>query len=119
MSALRIRALLQRARRRLLVALLVFGMGGSVAVHHGMPEGMSMEGMQSDHVAAICLGIIAAGTAVAVVSLGSRRRRRRRAHVGATPVLRLAAALAFHPPVIRARAGPPGPLFLRLGVLQR
>lgn len=119
MSALHIRALLQRSRRRLLVALVVLGIGGSVAVHHGMPEGMSMEGMHSDHVAAICLGIIAAGTAVAVVSLGARRRRRRRAHVGAAPVLRLAAALAFHPPVIRARAGPPDLLFLRLGVIQR
>lgn len=119
MSALRIRALLQRSRRRLLIALVVLGLGGSIAVHHGMPEGMSMEGMHSDHVAAMCLGIIAAGTAIAVVYAGVRRRRRRRTHLGAPPVLTLADALTHHPPVIRTRAGPPPVLFLRLGVLRR
>jgi len=114
-----IRALMQRSRRRLLVVLLVLGVGASVAVHHGMPEGIPMAGAHADHVTAICLGVIAAGTAVAVIAIGARRRRRRRAHLGAAPILRLAVALAFRPPVVRARAGPPPLLFLRLGVLQR
>ncbi|CAB4920299.1 unannotated protein [freshwater metagenome] len=119
MSALRIRALLQRSRRRLLIALVVLGLGGAIAVHHGMPEGMSMEGMHSDHVAAMCMGIIAVGTAIAVVYAGVRRKRRRRTHLGAPPILRLADALTHHPPVVRARAGPPVVLFLQLGVFRR
>ncbi|MEV4423363.1 hypothetical protein AB0L40_25830 [Patulibacter sp. NPDC049589] len=119
MSALRIRALLERSRRGLLVVLLVLGLGGAVALHHAMPESMPMDGMHGEHAMATCLGVIAAGVAIVVVA-GVARRRRRRVGVprpAATP--RLADVLRHHPPLVRARAGPPVVLYLRLGVLRR
>lgn len=115
---MRIRALLQRSRRWLAVALVVLGLGGAIVVHHGMPEGMSMDHGSAEHVMATCLGVIAA--AVTIVGLaaavrGRRRRRRRRS----TGVPRLRDVLTQHRPPVRSRAGPPPVLYLRLGVFRQ
>jgi nitrate reductase gamma subunit len=115
---MRIRSLLQRSRRWLATTLVVLGLGGAVVVHHGMPEGMPMDHGHTEHVMATCLGVIAAAaTIVGATFLIVRRRRRRRPQTLLS--LRLADALASAPPMVRARAGPPVLLFLRLGVLRR
>lgn len=115
---MRIRALLQRSRRWLAVALVVLGLGGAIVVHHGMPEGVSMDHGGTEHVMATCLGVIAAAATivglVAAVRRPSRRRRRR-----STDVPRLTDVLTQHQPLVRARAGPPPVLYLRLGVFRQ
>lgn len=118
MSPMRIRALLQRSRRRLAVALVVLGLGGAIVVHHGMPEGMSMDHGHAEHVMTTCLRVIAAAATIVGAVLAIVRR------LSSTPTpqvaaLRRADALTRPRPLVRARAGPPVVLYLRLGVLRR
>lgn len=119
MNVLRIRAWLLQSQRRLLVALVVLGLAGAIVAHHAMPESMPMEGMHSDHALTMCLGLIAAGTAVTIVGVAVRRRRRAAGRLRPPVALRLSDALATSVPMVRARAGPTVPLHLRLEVIQR
>lgn len=114
---MRIRASLQRSRRWLAISLVVLGLGGAIAVHHGMPEGMAGNG-HADHVVTTCLGVIAAAVSI-VGAVGAVVRRRRRRARRPSAVLRLSDALARPRPLLRARAGPPPALHLALGVVRR
>jgi hypothetical protein len=105
-SAIRIRGLLRRSRRRLTLAVIVVAATGLVALHHGMP--MDMHQMPA---AAVCLAVLGAGVAVANAA-------------GALLMARLALPVDWLVPVpwlteprsVPARAGP---LYLRLAVLRR
>ncbi len=72
MSPIALRGALRSSRRRLAVMLVLLGLGGAVAVHHGMP--MDMHAM-SGHT--VCLALLAGGVllvaAAAVAAAGGAR----------------------------------------------
>jgi hypothetical protein len=105
-SAIHVRRLLRRSRRRVTLAVALVAMVGVVALHHGMP--MDMHDMPA---AAMCLAVLGAGAAVATA-------------VGWPFVARLALPVDWLLPALWL-AGPrsvparAGPLYLRLAVLRR
>lgn len=113
MSPIRIRQLLRRGRRSLMIALVVLGLGGAVAVHHGMPPEHG-----GDHAVMVCLAVLQAAVVVAAVAtaLGRAARRRRWPSSRSSPVVDVRAHAR---PRRRARGRPPDPLFLRFEVLRR
>jgi hypothetical protein len=105
-SAIRLRRQLVRCRRSLTVMAAVLALATAIALHH---SGIAMGGMHADHgmTAAIemCLGVMSAiGAAVLAVAIGVLALGRWRPAPVLTPV---GLALQAHPPLPRARAGPP------------
>jgi hypothetical protein len=105
-SAIHLRQLLRRKRRRLGLVLALVAVTGLVALHHGAP--MDMHAMPA---AAVCLAVLGIGVAVAAASaLGFRTRL-------ALPAdWLIPASWPTRPRSVPARAGP---LYLRLAVLRR
>jgi len=105
-SAIRVRRLLRRSRRRLTLAVIVVAATSLVALHHGVP--MAMHHMPA---AAVCLAVLGAGVAVAKAA-------------GALLLPRLALPVDWLVPVMwltepRSVPARAGPLYLRLAVLRR
>ncbi len=106
-SPIFVRSALRSSRRRLAVVVVLLGLAGSVAVHHGMPMDMHAMSGQS-----ICLALLAGAVLlVAGVVLARARRPRPRAPKLSTPVTPSGSWCRSVP----ARAGP---LYLRLAVLR-
>ncbi len=106
MSPLSLRRGLRRSRRRLAVLLVLLGLAGAVAVHHGMPMDMHMPGP------AMCLAVLGGALVLfAGVALTSAFPRPPSATNLATP----RALVVLSPRCAPARAGP---LYLRLAVLR-
>ncbi len=111
---------MDRSSKQFAVLLVILGLGGAVAVHHGMPNGMSMGGGHGEHTATVCPAVLTAGTVVAIVGTARRRRQRRAESLPRTPLARRKkSVIALLPTAARSRDGPKIPLFLLLGVLQR
>lgn len=120
MSPLRLRAFVGHAGRRLAVLLVLLGLGGAVALHHGMPVGVSMGSEHGEHTATTCPAVLTVGGLIAVVGLVRRTRRCRTAPLPRAPLtLTGPSVLALQPTAARPRDGPRVPLFLLLGVLRR
>lgn len=104
MTPIAIRRLLRRFGARAGVLLAVLAVSGTIAMHHSM---VSAGDMHHDAgigaVVELCLGVIAAGAAVAAVAIGvvglGRWRPPQKLVAGAL-------ALAFSSPFPRVRAGP-------------
>ena len=108
MSLISVRSMMRSSRRRLVLALVLLGLGGAVAVHHAVP--MDMHTMPGP---SVCLAVLAAGpllAAAVVVARAARPRPPRFPHFR-TPATRPVACDWSTP----ARAGP---LYLRLSVLR-
>ena len=106
MGPLAVHRRLRRLRRSLAVVVLMLGLGGAVAFHHGAPAQMhdGHHGMDMGTVIELCLGAFSAvGAAVVAITLGMLSLGRWR------PLLTLAPAgvlFAPRPPEPQARAGP-------------
>ncbi|WP_320670891.1 hypothetical protein [Patulibacter defluvii] len=117
MSPLSIRRRLRRGRRLLALVLVVLGLGGAVAVHHGMPMAGDGHGHQ---MAMTCLAVLQVGAALTIVAAALHRAARRRRWPWSRWIGPLVATPLPAPPPPRARAGPPPePRFLRLAVIRR
>ena len=107
MGPIAIRALLHASRRRLAIVVVLLGLAGAVAVHHGMPMDMHAMGGHT-----VCLALVLAGVALAAaVAIAVKPARARRLADQRAPVTRLSRSCRSVP----ARAGP---LYLRLAVLR-
>jgi peptidoglycan/LPS O-acetylase OafA/YrhL len=107
MSPIALRGSLRSSRRRLAVVLVLLGLAGAVAVHHGMP--MDMHAMPGH---TVCLALLAgAALIVAGAARAAARVPRPRVAELQTPVRPLGAWCRSVP----ARAGP---LYIRLVVLR-
>jgi hypothetical protein len=105
-SAIHLRRLLRRTRRRLGLVMALLAITGLVAMHHGVP--MDMDAMPA---AAVCLAVLGVGVAVAATAAVGFRARR------AFPAdWLIPASWPTGPRSVPARAGP---LYLRLAVLRR
>jgi ABC-type nitrate/sulfonate/bicarbonate transport system substrate-binding protein len=105
-SAIQLRRLLRRTRRRLGLVMALLAITSLVAMHHGAP--MDMHAMPA---AAVCLGVLGVGVVGAVAAAFGFRARL------ALPVdWLMPASWPTGPRSVPARAGP---LYLRLAVLRR
>jgi hypothetical protein len=105
-SAIHLRQLLRRKRRRLGLVLALVAVTGLVALHHGAP--MDMHAMPA---AAVCLAVLGVGVAVAAAAASGFRAR-----LAPPADWPIPASWPTGPRSVPARAGP---LYLRLAVLRR
>lgn len=107
MTPLQLRRALRHSRRRLAILVVLLGLGGAVAVHHGMP--MDMHAMPGQ---VICLAVLGAAALIAGGSalLAGLRRLPRARDVGLPRTL-----VVIQPRSVPARAGP---LYLALSVFR-
>lgn len=102
-----LRGAMRSSRHRLAVVLVLLGLGGAVAVHHGMP--MDMHAMPGH---TVCLALLAGAVLFgAGVAFAAARTARPRAAESSTPITPSGTWCRSVP----ARAGP---LYLRLAVLR-
>src|SRR5690606_40121251 len=60
-TPLRMQALLAGTHRRLAVVLAVLGLGGALAVHHGVPAALATGATHGEHATAACPAVLTAG----------------------------------------------------------
>lgn len=106
MSPIALRGALRSSRRRLAVVLVLGGLGGSVALHHGLPTGM--HGMSEP---AVCLALlVGAGLVLAGAALATSGPR--------PPAAQPQARVTTPGASCRSIPARPGALYLRFAVLR-